>query len=217
MTAAERKAYQYVIKQTVRNNLILLFKREQNAKKIIADECGVKASSISRWISPNFDIQLPGPEYLKIIAAHYHVTVDWILSDHTIDDVLGRVSTYADAVISLIPLLKNNTIKPIDIKDPILRFLCEDYKSTFRKIMPESEKMKWISDVMEHYNVPLPTMKNMRSQFFDALMKDKNIEHFRNKFDEYANIARIIGDKRRMNYYHTAPLEGPLDQEEEEE
>jgi hypothetical protein len=83
--------------------------------------------------------------------------------------------------------------------------------------MPESEKTKWISDVMEHYNVPLPTMKNMRPQFFDVLMKDKNIEHFRNKFDEYANIARIIGDKRRMNYYQTAPLEGPLDQEAEEE
>ena len=215
MNAAERKAYQDQTKQIVRTNLLLLFKREQNAKKTIASECGVKASSISRWISPNDNIQLPGPEYLKIIAEHFHVSVDWLLSDHTVDDVLQRVSTYADAVISLVPLLNNNAIAVNSIKDPILRFLCEDYQNTFTDCMPGSEKTTWISDIMEHYNVPLPTKDNMKQELFDAIRKDKKVKHFRRKFDEYANIAKIMGDKHRMNYYHTAPLEGPLEPENE--
>ena len=212
MTAEERKAHQKHIKETVRNNLILLLDGKTNGKKTIAELCGVKASSVSRWVSMNpKTLQVPGPEHLKVISQHFHVSVDWLLSDHTEYDVLNRVSTYADAIISLIPLLKNGTLDKSNVKDPILQFLCEDYQNTFIDYMPETERSKWISDVMEHFNVPLPRPGNMNPAIIEFIMHDSTIEHFRSKFEEYANIARIVGDPSKMNYYREAPLESPLE------
>ena len=109
MTAEERKAYQEHTKETVRNNLLILFKRIKNPKKTVADACGVKQSSITRWVSEDKTF-LPGPAHLKSIAKLFGVSVDWILSDHTADDAFNRVTTYADAIFALVLIYINNLI-----------------------------------------------------------------------------------------------------------
>ena len=213
MTAEERKAYQEHTKETVRNNLLLLFKRIKNPKKTVADVCGVKQSSITRWVSED-KTYLPGPEHLKSIANLFGVSVDWILSDHTADNAFNRVTTYADAIFALVPLIENQALNIETVSDPILKYLCQDYHRTFHSYMPEDQKKRWISDVMLNFNVSLPEECPTQEQVDLIRENNKTVPNL-NPFFEYANLAKVISnpnpDYQPERTPDTNPPESPND------
>ena len=195
-----RKAYQARLKQTVKNNLLLLFKDDKNPKKEIAQICGVRASTVTRWTTDgpkDKEPFLPGPEYLKMIADEKKISVDWLLSDHMEISVLKRVSTYADAVISMAPLINNGTINVDYVNDQILRFLCNDYRRIFvTSTITEEQKTSWINDVQQKFNIPIPEKQIMDSHTMDIIRKDNPQIANKSLFEEYANLARYIDENR---------------------
>ena len=77
----ERQKFIVDTVDVIKENLENLFDNDVASRKHVAEKCLISQSNISRWLSRN-NIYIPEVYYLKIIADHFGVTVDWILTDH---------------------------------------------------------------------------------------------------------------------------------------
>ncbi len=190
MNKEEKQDYQ---KQIVRNNLIELFQREEHAKTKISKECHISPSAVSRWITPK-NPAIPSPEYLSIIAAHFSVSVDWILTDHSVRAETELIRTYYDAFRGLIRLIENQTLNIDAIKDPILNYLLSEY---FRLInlsyVTQSRINDWFSKVQQKFNITLPDRVEPENtkKFLNTIRRDDTP-----LLDQYAHVAHTVsGDQ----------------------
>ena len=139
---------------TVKNNIETLCKKEHVAKKQLATLCNVRPSSISKWCSDS--PILPSVEYLYIMAEHFGVTVDWLLSDHSAEKMTERLLKYNQAFIALTPLIDNKTLDPKDLKDPVLQYLEQRYQELCNSDVSEEERNAWMQKIIKEYDVELP-------------------------------------------------------------
>ena len=170
-----------------RNNIKALCEEKKIKKKQIAELCGVRASSVTKWLGdPPI---LPSVEYLYILANHFGVTIDWLLSDHSFEKITGRLTKYNQAFIALTSLVDNETLKPEDLNDPVLRYLEQHYQDLRNSDTSEEEINTWIKKTLTNYDIKLPTHTYDPFTGIDA----KTLETMIPRPDEtYLNLAKTI-------------------------
>lgn len=190
----ERAAFQERLQKVIRKNLIELFSREKDSRRNTAKECDISPSSITRWTASK-NGAIPSSEYVYMIARHFGVTTDWIMTDHETFEAFDRVRTYAEAFLALKPLIDNGTISIESIQDPILRYLEEECQHiTNHPSIDIRKKGAWIARVMELYNTPLPEI--VEPQFWEYLRVDVPGIADTDRLVENANLARLVGSNR---------------------
>lgn len=190
-----RDQYNDHLQRTVRANLLTLYRREKDARTHIAEECFVTPSTVTKWTAE--DGSLPAASYLKIIARHFNVTVDWILTDHTVEDIFDRRTTYVEAMIMLKPLIDNKSLDINNIQDPILQYLSSECQRIINNPdMDNQKKALWMSRVMELFNHPLP--KEVEPVFWKKLKSIYPKIMDPDPLVEYSHLAAIVGDESIM-------------------
>lgn len=192
----ERSEYQEQLRQIVRKNLIELFGREKDSRIKVAAECHISPSSISRWTAEKGGA-LPSSEYVYIIANHFGVTSDWIMTDHGDFHAFDRIRTYADAFIALKTLITNQTLQIESIADPILRYLEEEWQHiTKHPNLDNAKKSAWLARIMELYNTPLPD--RIEPELWDKIRTSEPGTADTDRIVEFANLARIVGNNEKL-------------------
>lgn len=175
--------------QIVKSNIEELCKQEKNGKTKIAEICHVSKASVSKWVSQN--PSLPCAEYLYIIAEHFGVTVDWLMTIHDLQNMPGRIYTYSQAFLSLIALVENQTIQPKNIHDPVLKHLISRYREFNDSNIHEYDIAQWLHRISIEFNIPLPQLVD--TEYYEDIAKNYPVKSI-NDDETYLNLARIRYD-----------------------
>lgn len=141
----------------VRDNLERLTANTQYPKATLANICNVTRGTVSHWFSQK-DPKLPSLDYLMMIADHYQIMVDTLLTDSGNKYLNRRFQTYSDAFISLIDFINEDIIKPENINNLILRKLCTMYSEAhFNPAIPERILGEWVKDIVARFCIQMPT------------------------------------------------------------
>lgn len=178
----------------VKVNIETLCQNEKFAKKKISEICDINPSTVSKWICDN--PSLPSTEYLYTIASYYHVTVDWILTDHSgeqsAEQMIQRLTKYNQAFLALTALTDRYMLDADNIKEPILRYLVKRYQEIKEN---ESEDLKpWIDKIVKWFNMTLPDSSD---EVFTNFMQDK----FQNISKDLADSVYLSVAKSVSKYY----------------
>lgn len=164
----------------VKVNIETLCKNEKFAKKKISEICNINPSTVSKWICD--DPSLPSTEYLYTIANYYHVTVDWILTDHageqSEEQMITRLAKYNQAFLALTALTDRNMLDADNIKEPILRYLVKRYQEI--KGNKNEDLKPWIDKIVDWFDMALPSSSD---EVFTNVMKNK-----------FQNISKDLAD-----------------------
>lgn len=178
--------------QTVRNNLITLFSSEPGSKVRVAAECGISKSGVTRWISED-NTRIPTAEYLYVVARHFNVTVDWILTEH--GEGTDGIPTYAETFTVLYALCRNGTLSPDAVKDPVLNTLLSQAEAVAgRKALPKERKDRYLSDITERFR-PYPLPESTDPPAFHEISETVPGVADVDPICEAENLAKIVSDK----------------------
>lgn len=180
-----------ILVRTSSHNLKMLFESKPGSKAAIARACCITPANVSRWIAEK-DTILPQAEYLVCIAEYFHVTVDWILTDHEDLDNLKRIRTYSDAFLALLPLLQYGIIDNEKIENPVLKYLCNRYISFDAGSIPKDQIAKWLQYILQEYNIPLSYTPDKEVCAY-ILKNQENIKAI-NDDETYRNLALALSN-----------------------
>lgn len=151
----------------VRDNLERLTADTRYPKAALADICCVTRSTVSHWFSAS-NPKLPSLDCLMMIADHYQIMVDTLLTDSGSKYLNCRFQTYSDAFISLIDFINEDIIQPENINNLILRKLCTMYSEAhFNPAIPERILGEWIKDIVARFCIQMPTEEMLGKAMFD--------------------------------------------------
>lgn len=180
--------------KTVKENLIRLFESEPGSRIRIAAECGISRSGVTHWTSEE-NTRIPTAEYLYVVAEHFGVTVDWIMTGHR--DGEGVRPTYAEAFTALFALCGNGTMNPEDVPDPVLNTLLSQAAAvTGRRALSREQKERYVSNITDRFRkYPLPEKTDPEA--FRAIIETVPGVADVDPVNEAENLAGIVSDKER--------------------
>lgn len=178
------------MKRIIKENLKTLYKEKGSTQKALGAACHVSQQTVSKWSADNNS--MPTADYLPVIAEHFGVTVDWLLSDHNPDSVFAGMKYYTDAFVALKPLIDNGTIRTACIRDPILKYLEEE---AFRIInsgrMDPDDVEEWISRVLKDFHgYRLPAC--LDPELWQAAQETGIKTSYPDAMKEYAALAQAV-------------------------
>lgn len=188
----------------VSRNLIELFDSEPESRRKVAEECCISQSSLSKWTSDDYGA-LPGMEYVYMIARHFNVSTDWIMTehnkktdvDHLNESLLRPDGTYCSWMMELLPLVKSGALDADSIRDPILRYLTEEtLKILERPNMPESKKRAWLDRIIRSFSIPIP--QETDPELCERLLSNDPEIADPDQLSEYAALASVISDPEKL-------------------
>ena len=151
----------------VRDNLERLTANTRYPKAALADICCVTRGTVSHWFSES-NPKLPSLDCLMMIADHYQIMVDTLLTDSGDKYMHRRFQTYSDAFISLIDFINEDIIKPENIDNLILRKLCTMYSEAhFNPVIPERALGEWVKDIVARFCIQMPTEEALGKAMFE--------------------------------------------------
>lgn len=176
--------------QITSHNLRTLFDSQPGSKAAIARACCITPANVSRWTAKE-NATLPQAEYLLYIAKYFHVTVDWILTEHETSDAANKIEKYNDAFLALIPLLKYEIIHLDSIRSLPLKHLCDRYINITSGSIQKDKINEWLQHIIQEYDIPLHCAP-------DQEIYDYYINHFKTNIQDidddmtYRNIAQLL-------------------------
>lgn len=151
----------------VRDNLERLTADTRYPKATLANICCVTRGTVSHWFSTS-NPKLPSLECLMMIADHYQIMVDTLLTSSGDKYLNCRFQTYSDAFISLLDFINESIIEPKDINNLILRKLCVMYSEAhFNPAIPERILGEWVKDIVARFCIQMPTEEALGKAMFD--------------------------------------------------
>lgn len=176
----------------IRENLNLLFESEPGSKVRVAEECGVTKPVVTRWVLSGNN-RAPAPEYLYIVAKHFNVTVDWILTRH--ENRQNDRPTYTDAFTALFALCRNETLTPDAVSDPVLNALLTQAAAvTGRRALSAEQKDRYLAGITKRFRKYTIPEKADPAVFRAIIETVPGIADIDPVF-EAENLAKIVSDK----------------------
>lgn len=176
--------------QITSHNLRTLFDAHPGSKAAIARACCITPANVSRWTAKE-NATMPQAEYLLYISKYFHVTVDWILTEHETSDAANKIEKYNDAFLALIPLLKHEIIHLDNIRSLPLKHLCKRYRNITSGSIQKNKINEWLQHIIQEYDIPLHRAP-------DQEIYDYYMNHFKNDIWDidddmtYRNIAKLL-------------------------
>lgn len=186
----------------VRHNLEKLTANTRYPKATLADVCHVTRGTVSHWFSET-NPKLPSMECLMMIADHYQIMVDTLLTESGDKYMHRRFQTYSDAFTILIDFIREGIIQPEDIHNRILRELCTMYHEAIMSFaIPDAAISEWVKDIVARFCIEMPNKESMGDEIFYLNEITENLyEGGRNirtmdKLQTLENLAKALSDKK---------------------
>lgn len=147
----------------VRDNLERITANTRYPKAALADICCVTRGTVSHWFSES-NPKLPSLECLMMIADHYQIMVDTLLTKSGDKYMHRRFQTYSDAFTILIDFVREGIVKPENIDNLILRELCTMYhEARFSFAITDETLSEWVKDIVARFCIQIPTEESLGS------------------------------------------------------
>lgn len=194
----------------VRDNLERLTADTRYPKATLANICNVTRGTVSHWFSAS-NPKLPSLDCLMVIADHYQIMVDTLLTDSGDKYMHRRFQTYSDTFTILIDFIREGIVKPENIDNLILRELCTMYhEALYSYVIPDSALSEWVKDIVARFCIQIPTEEALGSavlhididELAENLYQSGPGIRTMDKLDTLENLAKALSTPESIKKYY---------------
>ncbi len=167
-------------------NLSVLLQEEGLSQRKLAHVLGFNVTAVNKWALGK---TLPPTDFLYLLAGHFHVTIDWLLSPHEDQETENAPATYSELFRTLSLLIRNNLIPGYNGEDPFLIRLLDQAEHIEKMAnISSDQKRLWFFQVEKDYALPLLPVDFCRLFFPTAMQQLSEIDEYK----AYLNCLKAL-------------------------